>query len=221
MSGTITYYTKEPVLMDEAYEGILAQLDSENIMNAALEILYRDEAGLKQGPARSYDLGTKKRIAAGSYKDGNRDGEWKRFDAFTGNCILQGNYKDDKKDGEWRQFHPATGKCTVQGNYKDGNLNGEWQLFDATTGKCTFQGNYKDNKLNGEWREFHTATGKLTHIAIYKDGALEKDLTDTLKWIAFCDSAKAILGVKVDRTVEQLNDDQLKAVRKKAGLQPV
>ena len=84
--------------------------------------------GQKEGPWMMELQGYREE---GSYKGGNRDGEWKHFFTDTGKLRFVGKFIDGVPDG-MQIFYYANGNEKQTGKYAGGSKEGEWKFYDET-----------------------------------------------------------------------------------------
>lgn len=69
------------------------------------------------------------RAAAGSYREGRRDGQWLTW-YENGNPECEARYENDQLTGAWRTWH-ENGVLKEQGQYASGSRHGRWEAFDS------------------------------------------------------------------------------------------
>lgn len=85
----------------------------------------------------------------GTYKEGNRTGEWE-FYYPNGKIEQKGKYdKKGRAQGIWKWYYES-GNIYREENYVNGKREGELKDFDEK-GKIIMQGNYLDNNQDGKW----------------------------------------------------------------------
>jgi antitoxin component YwqK of YwqJK toxin-antitoxin module len=67
----------------------------------------------------------------GSYKDGNRDGEWKHYFTDNGKLRFVGKFIDGVPDGI-HTFYYSNGNIKQVGKYAGGTKEGEWKFYDES-----------------------------------------------------------------------------------------
>jgi uncharacterized protein len=85
----------------------------------------------------------------GTYKEGNRTGEWEFFYA-SGKLEQKGKYdKKGRAQGIWKWFY-ENGNLMREENYVNGKREGQLTDYDEQ-GKIILQGNFADNNMEGSW----------------------------------------------------------------------
>ncbi|GAB2456145.1 hypothetical protein GCM10011375_04200 [Hymenobacter qilianensis] len=118
------------------------------------------------GPATWFSPSGKTELSY-SQQQGNRHGAFRSYHPTTGKIAMEGTYRNGQREGEWKQYYDS-GKLRSKGTYRNGEEEGEWQyLFE--NGQPDMTRTFVGGELQGPARQ-HNMQGELLVEKMFERG---------------------------------------------------